>query len=75
MALTFSGCRAAACKEAPAPVLAPYSYSMLVFAAIIGYVWFGNVPDAFTSIGIVMIVGAGLYIANRERQSLMAQAK
>jgi len=48
---------------------------MLVFAAIIGYVWFDNVPDLLTSIGIALIVGAGLYIANRERQLIMAQAK
>ena len=75
LAVFGQGCAIFAFHHTPAPVLAPYSYSMLVFAAIIGYVWFGNVPDALTSIGIVLIVGAGLYIANRERQSLMAQMK
>ena len=52
----------------PAPVIAPYAYTMLVFAAIIGYLAFGTFPDVFAMTGIIMIVGAGLYIAMRERQ-------
>lgn len=53
---------------APAPVVAPYTYAMLVFAALIGYLAFGTFPDLATWIGIVLIVGAGLFIAHRERQ-------
>jgi drug/metabolite transporter (DMT)-like permease len=74
LAVVGQGCAIFAFHHTPAPVLAPYSYSMLVFAAIIGYAWFGNVPDLPTSIGIALIVGAGLYIANRERQ-LVLQGK
>ena len=54
---------------AAATVVAPFTYAMLVFAAIIGYVVFGTVPDVPTWIGMMLIVGAGLYIAHRERQA------
>ena len=53
---------------APAGVIAPFTYAMLVFAAIIGYFAFGTFPDTLTWAGIALIVGAGLYIAHRERQ-------
>lgn len=53
---------------APAGVVSPFTYAMLVFAAIIGYVAFGTFPDLATWIGIVLIVGAGLFIAHRERR-------
>jgi drug/metabolite transporter (DMT)-like permease len=53
---------------APAAVLAPYTYAMLVFAALIGYVFLGSVPDNMTWIGIAMIIGSGIFIALREQQ-------
>lgn len=68
LAVVGQGCMISAFNHAPAPVVAPFTYAMLVFAAVIGYVWFGDLPDMATWIGIVLIVGAGLYIANRERQ-------
>ncbi len=58
---------------APAPVVAPYSYAMLVFAAFIGYFAFGTFPDVPTWAGIALIVGAGIYIAQRERKLAMVQ--
>lgn len=52
---------------APAATVAPFTYVMLVFAALIGYAVFGSFPDASTLAGIALIVGAGLFIAHRER--------
>ena len=60
---------------APAGVVAPFTYAMLVFAALIGYLAFDTFPDTATWIGIALIVGAGLYIAHRERQLSAAKAK
>ncbi len=68
LAVVGQACMISAFNHAPAPVVAPYTYAMLVFAAVIGYLWFGDLPDFATWVGIVLIVGAGLYIANRERQ-------
>ena len=59
---------------APASVLAPFTYAMLVFAALIGYVAFGTFPDLASWAGIALIVGAGLFIANRERQPTARKA-
>ncbi len=58
---------------APASTIAPFTYGMLVFAAIIGYLAFGTFPDAVTWAGMALIVAAGLYIAHHERQ--LAAAK
>jgi drug/metabolite transporter (DMT)-like permease len=54
-------------KLAPASVVVPYQYSMIVWAVIFGLVVFGDVPSAATIIGASIIIGAGLYIFLRER--------
>jgi len=50
-----------------ASVLAPFSYSQLLWVGIIGYVVFGEVPDIWTVMGAVFIVSSGVYTAHRER--------
>ncbi|MBR0824619.1 DMT family transporter [Bradyrhizobium manausense] len=54
-------------KLAPASVVVPYQYSMIVWAVIFGFVVFGDVPSMATIIGAAIIIGAGLYIYLRER--------
>ncbi len=54
-------------KLAPASVVVPYQYSMIVWAVLFGYAVFGDVPSAATLVGAAIIVGAGLYIFLRER--------
>jgi drug/metabolite transporter (DMT)-like permease len=55
-------------KLAPASVVVPYQYSMIVWAVMFGYAVFGDVPSMETIIGAAIIIGAGLYIFLRERQ-------
>jgi drug/metabolite transporter (DMT)-like permease len=55
-------------KLAPASVVVPYQYSMIVWAVIFGFVVFGDVPSISTVIGAVIIIGAGFYIFLREQQ-------
>jgi len=55
-------------KLAPASVVAPYQYSMIVWAVIFGFVVFGDVPSWATIVGAAIIIGAGLYIFLREQQ-------
>ena len=52
---------------APASVVVPYQYSMIIWAVIFGYVAFGDVPSASTLAGAAIIIGAGFYIFLRER--------
>ncbi len=54
-------------KLAPASVVVPYQYSMIVWAGMFGYVVFGDVPSVATIAGAAIIIGAGLYIFLRER--------
>lgn len=53
--------------HAPASLLAPYSYSEIVMATALGYVWFGDFPDGWTWTGIAVIVASGIYISMRSR--------
>ena len=53
---------------APASLLAPFSYAGLIFASVFAFIVFGEVPDRYTILGAVIIVGAGLYVWWRERQ-------
>jgi drug/metabolite transporter (DMT)-like permease len=55
-------------KLAPASVVVPYQYSMIVWAVMFGYVVFGDVPSVATIVGAAIIIGAGLYIFIREQQ-------
>jgi drug/metabolite transporter (DMT)-like permease len=55
-------------KLAPASVVVPYQYSMIIWAVIFGIVVFGDVPQPATIIGAAIIIGAGLYIYLRERK-------
>jgi drug/metabolite transporter (DMT)-like permease len=54
-------------RYADASVLAPFSYSQLLWVGILGFVIFGEVPDVWTVTGAVFIVASGLYTAHRER--------
>ncbi len=54
-------------KLAPASVVVPYQYSMIIWAVIFGYVVFSDVPTLATLIGAAIIIGAGFYIFLREQ--------
>jgi drug/metabolite transporter (DMT)-like permease len=54
-------------RYADASVLAPFSYTQLLWVSILGFAIFGEVPDVQTVIGAVFIVASGLYTAHRER--------
>ena len=54
-------------RSARASVLAPFSYSQLVWSASFGFLIFGDVPDGWTLVGAGVIIASGLYTAHRER--------
>ena len=55
-------------KLAPASVVVPYQYTMIVWAVMFGFIVFGDVPRPATILGAAIIIGAGLYIFLRERK-------
>ncbi|WP_037068451.1 DMT family transporter [Allorhizobium undicola] len=48
--------------------IAPFRYSGLLWAIALGYILFGEVPDATMTLGMVIIVASGLYMFSRERK-------
>ena len=54
-------------RYADASVLAPFSYTQLLWVSILGFLIFGEVPDIWTVSGAAFIVASGLYTAHRER--------
>ncbi|MGR7997294.1 MULTISPECIES: DMT family transporter [unclassified Xanthobacter] len=54
-------------RHAPVASISPLRYLMVFGALLSGYLVFGDVPDAWTSVGIVLVVGAGLYAIRQEQ--------
>ncbi len=48
-------------------VIGSFRYSSILWALVIGYVVWGEVPNTLAILGIAVIVGSGLYILRRER--------
>ena len=53
-------------EKAPASLLAPFNYTSLIWATILGLVLFGDFPDAWTIFGAIIIIASGLYLIKRE---------
>ena len=51
---------------AEASKLAPLGYSEIIMNVIIGYYFFGDFPDQWIWIGLIIIVASGIYISLRE---------
>jgi drug/metabolite transporter (DMT)-like permease len=65
-------------RYANASVLAPFSYTQLLWVSFLGFLIFGEVPDVWTVTGAAIIVASGLYTAHRERlrrSELLVQAE
>jgi drug/metabolite transporter (DMT)-like permease len=54
-------------RHAPASVVAPFSYTAMIWAVLLGYFMFGELPDATVLLGAAIVVAAGLFVIFRER--------
>lgn len=72
VALVASLCVNRSLKLAPASVVVPYQYTMILWAGLFGYVFFGDAPKLNLIIGALIIVAAGLYIFLREQKDAKA---
>ena len=48
-------------------VVSLFEYSLIIWAIIIGYLLFDNIPSPRTFVGVTLIIGAGIYIYIREK--------
>ncbi|MBI2753549.1 MAG: DMT family transporter [Betaproteobacteria bacterium] len=53
--------------HASATLLAPYTYTAMIWAMLLGLLVFGNFPDGWSLAGIAVIVASGLFLASRQR--------
>jgi len=53
----------------------PFRYTSLIWAIILGYVLFGDIPDVPMIIGSIIVVASGLFTLYRERQVKLSKAK
>ncbi len=49
------------------PVVAPFRYVILVWAGLAGYLVWREIPDLWSSVGVGLIFGSGVYTLHRER--------
>jgi len=54
-------------QMAPASVITPFNYASIVWATILGYLVFAEIPTPAMVTGAAIIVAAGLYIVFREK--------
>lgn len=66
--LVASYCINRSLKLAPASVVVPYQYTMIVWAVVLGYFVFGDAPKINVLIGAAIIIGSGLAIFVREQR-------
>lgn len=59
-------CMTQAFRIAPPATVAPFEYSAVVWAVILGFVIWGDLPGWTVSLGAAVIVLSGLYILHRE---------
>jgi drug/metabolite transporter (DMT)-like permease len=59
---------------ADASAVVPFEFLRLPFAALVAYLWFGEVPSVWTWVGGTLIFAATVYIAEREARLARSRA-
>ena len=62
-------------RHAPASAVAPFDYSSMLWALLLGYWLFGELPEALVYVGASIVAAAGLFVIWRERQLGLARAR
>ncbi len=60
-------------RHASASVVAPFDYTSMIWALVLGYAMFGEIPTTMIVIGSAIIAGAGLFVIWREHQLALAR--
>ncbi len=62
-------------RDTDVSAVSPFRYTVIVWAVIVGYVFFGDLPQGLTWVGIGLIVGSGLYSIYRETVTARQRAR
>lgn len=55
-------------EHGEASLLAPLAFTEIVMATVLGYAFFGDLPDRWTVLGVTILIASAIYISVRERQ-------
>jgi drug/metabolite transporter (DMT)-like permease len=67
-------CMTIALRFAPSATLAPLQYIEIPVATFLGWLFFRELPDGLAALGIMITIGAGVFVVMSERQMLTAKA-
>jgi RarD protein len=56
-------------RLAPASVVGPFDYAALIWACLLGYMIWGDLPDIYCICGAFLVVVSGIYLIFKEAQS------
>lgn len=56
-------------RLAPASTIAPFEYTALLWATLLGWVFWQEIPDSATYLGAVVIIASGIFIVWRESKA------
>lgn len=68
-------CLVYAFRNAPISAVSPLRYLLVLGALVSGYFVFGDLPDAWTSVGMLLVVGAGLHSLQEETRRSRAERR
>ena len=61
-----------AMRDADTTAVMPMDFTRLIWASVIGYLWFGEFPDLWTWVGGGIVFASTLYITYRESRAKQA---
>lgn len=61
-----TACITLAFRHAPAAIAAPFDYTAMLWAVLLGWIFWGETPDVWVLLGSALIIGSGLLIAYQE---------
>ncbi len=65
-------------RDVEVSVVAPFRYTVIIWALLLGWIGWGHTPDLLAVIGMSLIIGSGLYTLHREairrREARIAEA-
>lgn len=56
-------------EQAEASLLAPLAFTEIIMATLLGWWFFDDLPDAWTVLGVVILITSAVYISYRERKA------
>ncbi|MBU2486601.1 MAG: DMT family transporter, partial [Alphaproteobacteria bacterium] len=56
-------------RLAPAVVVAPLDYTAIIWATLLGWIFWTEIPDALTFVGAAVIIASGVFIIWREHRA------